>query len=390
MGLETAEDIFMPGYEWMGAEERAALNALMDEGGVLFAHGFVAQRKRFHVREFEARLKDVFGAQDVLCVSSGTAAIKVALKAMGVGPGDEVITQSFNFIAGLEAIVDCGATPVITGIDDSLNMDVAHMQAMITPRTRAIMPVHMLGVPADIQRINQIARARGIPVLEDACEALGARIGQGWAGAAADIGVFSFDFGKTITTGEGGAVLTQKSPFIDRARQYHDHGHMNLPQVPRGQDTAGLCGFNFRMSELNAVVGKAQLEKMQRIVDESQRRYLALDAALSDRRWCHKRVIPHDVTPSFDTYVIEVPDEKRREQVIAVLKAQGFGTKNLPDAMRWHCSAYWGHMGFDHQTPAQLAALAKLQRQVAVPIVLGRGVAEYTQLGAALEQAAAS
>ena len=117
----------MPGFELIGQEERDALNALMDEGGVFFAHGFDAKRKRYHVRELEADFREFLTCHDALCVSSGTAAIKVALKALGVGFGDEVITQGFNFIADFEAIIDCGATPVVAGSDDTLNMDPAQL-----------------------------------------------------------------------------------------------------------------------------------------------------------------------------------------------------------------------------------------------------------------------
>ncbi|MGV6840265.1 MAG: DegT/DnrJ/EryC1/StrS family aminotransferase, partial [Planktomarina sp.] len=172
----------MPGFELIGDEERAALNALMDEGGVFFAHGFGHLRKKYHVREFEAAFKGYLNANDALCVSSGTAAIKVALKALGIGPGDEVITQCFNFIATLEAIVDCGATPVIAGSDDTLNMDPAQLDVLITPNTRAIMPVHMLGVPAHMNQILDIAAKHNIPVIEDACEAVGAKYNGQYAG----------------------------------------------------------------------------------------------------------------------------------------------------------------------------------------------------------------
>lgn len=373
----------MPGFELIGDEERAALNALMDEGGVFFAHGFGHLRKRYHVREFEAAFKDYLNANDTLCVSSGTAAIKVALKALGVGPGDEVITQCFNFIATLEAVVDCGATPVIAGSDDTLNMDPAQLEALITPKTRAIMPVHMLGVPAHMDAILDIAARHNIAVIEDACEAVGAKYGGQYAGTLGDAGVFSFDFGKTITTGEGGLVILQNADMATKARWYHDHGHMNLEGVPRGLDKAGMTGFNYRMSELNAVIGKVQLGKLDYIVTQSKARYEALNDGITAQA-LQKRAIPAKAEPAFDTVIFEIADDDLRVKVISLLGEMGFGTKNLPDAMNWHCSVFWDHMGFDTRSPVALDTLARLERQVAIPVVLGRSVDDYAQLAAAL------
>ena len=142
----------MPGFEVIDEKEKKAISRIFDEGKVFFAHGFDKKRKHYHVREFEQKLKSVFTPKmaDVLCVSSGTAAIKVALKALGIGRGDEVITQSFNFIATVEAIVDTGANVVFTDIDDTLNMCPKNLESLISKKTKAIIPVHMLGVPADM------------------------------------------------------------------------------------------------------------------------------------------------------------------------------------------------------------------------------------------------
>ncbi len=377
----------MPGYEVIGKEEQQALWDLFEEGGVLFAHGFQTRRKKFHVREFEAQLAQLFGADDALCLSSGTAAIKVALKAMDIGPGDEVITQCFNFIATLEAIIDCGAIPVIAGSDRSLNMDPDQIEALITPRTKAIMPVHMLGVSADMDRILEIAKVHKLSVIEDACEAVGGFYDGQFLGTLGDMGVISFDFGKTITTGEGGLVLTSNRQLAQRARQYHDHGHRNLSNVPRGLDTAGMIGFNYRMGEMNAVVGKVQLSKLTTIISQTKERYLAFDQGISSSMLL-KRMIPAKAEPAYDTFIFEVANDALRVALIGCLNDLGFGTKNLPDAINWHCSVYWSHMGFDTKTKAALDTQSLLQRQIAVPIMLGKSVKDYAYLAASCEELA--
>lgn len=373
----------MPGFEWIGEDERAALNALMDEGGVFFAHGFDGKRKAYHVRELEAQFCDQMSLGNALCVSSGTAAIKVALKAMGVKAGDEVITQCFNFVAGLEAIVDCGATPVIAGSDATLNMDPAQLEGLITEKTACIMPVHMLGVPAKMDEINAIAKAHNIPVLEDACEAVGAKYGGQFVGAVGDFGVFSLDYGKMITSGEGGLVIAKTQDDANTARYYHDHGHMNLPDRPRGRDKAAMPGYNCRMSELNAVVGKVQLGKLQRICDETKQRYMALHKGLADvlGERAYPREIPANSEPTYDTYIFGTQDDALRLAVIDHLTTAGFGTKNLPDAMEWHCSVYWEHFDFDVKTPPALATQTLLLEQVAIPVMLGIEVSAYEKLG---------
>jgi 8-amino-3,8-dideoxy-alpha-D-manno-octulosonate transaminase len=139
----------MPGFELIGEEERAAVNKWFDDGGVLFAHGFDDIRNnRYHVREFETQFAEYLGVNYAQAVSSGTAALKIALNALGVKPGDEVITQAFTFIATAEAIIDVGAKPVFVNINETLNIDPSELESAITDKTAAIVPVHMLGVAA--------------------------------------------------------------------------------------------------------------------------------------------------------------------------------------------------------------------------------------------------
>ena len=188
----------MPGFELIDSQEKEIVNKIFDDGGILFAHGFDALRKNYHVREFEESFNDVLRFNHSLAVSSGTAAIKIALKALDVKAGDEVITQAFNFIATVEAILDLGAIPIITNIDNSLNMDVEDCESLITKKTKVILPVHMLGMTADMEGIMNLAAKHDLKVLEDCCEATGAKYQGKYVGNVADAGAFSFDFGKVI------------------------------------------------------------------------------------------------------------------------------------------------------------------------------------------------
>ena len=150
----------MPGYELLGREELEAIKQIFNEKPVLFAHGFDNVRRAYHVRDFEKALEKQFDSKHAVCVSSGTAAIKIALKALGVKAGDEVITQGFNFIATVEAIHDIGAIPIITDVDSTLNMCPKSLKEKINKKTRAIIPVHMLGVPARFRPRCKLSRSR--------------------------------------------------------------------------------------------------------------------------------------------------------------------------------------------------------------------------------------
>ena len=370
----------MPGFELIDTKEKEALNNLFEEGGVLFAHGFDGIRKKYHVREFESELSKFFGSNHSLCVSSGTAAIKCALASYDIKPGDEVITQSFNFIATLEAIYDIGAVPVVVGIDESLNMCPKKLKNAISKRTKAIMPVHMLGVPADMNAIKKIAEIQNIPVIEDACEAVGAKYDGKFVGTLCDYGIFSFDFGKNITTGEGGAILSKKSELDVLVREYHDHGHKNIKDLPRGLDLASKPGFNYRMGEMNAVVGKEQLKKLDYILKENKKRYMILQCGIEEIQDIKIRHIPNLAEPSYDTFIFEINDENKRDKIKDILTNSGIGTKNLPDAIRWHCSYFWDYFLDNERNKHAEETLHKLSKNIAVPIVLKKDCQDYQNI----------
>lgn len=377
----------MPGFEVIDEEEKKAISRIFDEGKVFFAHGFDNKRKHYHVREFENKLKTVFSPQmaDALCVSSGTAAIKVALKALGIGKGDNVITQSFNFIATVEAIVDTGASVIFTDIDDTLNMSPMSLESLITKKTKAIIPVHMLGVPADMISINKIGKRFKIPIIEDACEAIGAKVAKKYVGGLSEFGVFSFDFGKMITTGEGGALFSKKKNDGKIARMYHDHGHKNIPDLPRGLDRAGLIGFNYRMTEISGAFGKVQLGKFSSILKESKKRYLTLERYISHNQ-IKLRHVNLGNEPNYDTFVISIENKKLRDRVISLLNQTGFGTKNLPDAFNWHCAYFWKHINKKIRNKEVTNCYKRLLRCVAIPILVSKPIIDYKNIASYINE----
>lgn len=332
----------MPGNELINFKEKDAVKKIFDNGGVLFAHGHDVKRKNiFLVRLFEKKVASFLKSKHSVALSSGTAAIKTALKAVGVGPGDEVITQCFNFIATVEAILDCGAKPVITNIDETLNMDPEDLEKVITKKTKAIIPVHMLGFSAEIKKIINIAKKRKIPVIEDVCEAFGAKYHNKYLGNFGDIGVFSFDYNKTITTGEGGMIITNNKKYFKYAKEYHDHGHENNPKYPRGEDTKSIYGFNYRMTEMQAAVGLEQLKKIKFILRDNKTKYKSLYQKIKDRFLIRKEI--KFSKPIYDTFIFKFQNLNEKKEILKIIKNNNISTKNLPDAIKWHFASYWSH-----------------------------------------------
>tara|TARA_Y100000996_G_C22532057_1_gene646888 strand:+ start:221 stop:1354 length:1134 start_codon:yes stop_codon:yes gene_type:complete len=369
----------MPGFEIIDKREKKAVTNLFDkEGGVLFAHGYEKLRKKFHVREFENQISKKFKVRKTLLVSSGTAAIKIALKSIGIKSGDEVITQSFNFIATIEAIIDTGAKPIICDIDENLNMDLADLNKKITKKTKAIIPVHMLGQSVDIQNIIKIAKKKKLFIVEDNCETVGGKYKGKYLGGFGHMGILSFDFGKTITTGEGGAILTNNNKLYKICREYHDHGHRNSKKLTRGNDIRSRVGFNYRMTELQATVGKIQLSKLDFILKKNKQRYSELYKRISKK--FHVRSEIKNSKGINDTFIFFVDQKKKREKIIKILKKYKIGTKNLPDALKWHCSYYWGHAIDKKQINNSVKSKNLLLKCISIPIFINKSLNIYKKL----------
>ncbi len=222
------------------------------------------------VSEFERALAEYVGRRRAVAVNSGTSGLFLSLLALGVGPGDEVITTPFTFIASATCIMMAGATPVFVDIDSvSLNIDPRRIEAAVTGRTKAILPVEVFGNPAGFDRVHEIAKRRGLPVVEDSCEALGSALNGKKAGTFGTLSTFGFYPNKQITTGEGGMILTDDDDLADTCVSLRNQG--------RGKEGGWLAherlGYNFRLSDINCALGVAQLSRIGEI--KAKRRQVA-------------------------------------------------------------------------------------------------------------------
>lgn len=368
----------MPGFEWIDKKELKAVKKIFNEGATLIAHGFDKIRKNYYVRDFEKFSNKYFKSKNCLAVSSGTAAIKISLKSLGVKAGDEVITQSFNFIATIEAILDCGAKPIIANIDKTLNMDPEEIPRLVTNKTKAIIPVHMLGVPCEMTKIIYYSKKFKIPILEDNCEAVGGKYKNKFLGTIGDIGVFSFDHGKIITSGEGGMILTDNRKYANYVREFHDHGHQNNKKFPRGRDTRKIFGFNYRMTELQGAIATVQLGKLNKMIAFNISRYKVLQKTLGTHFSIRK--IPETSKCIYDTFIFIQKNKKKRNKIINILNEMKFGTKNLPDAMQWHCSYFWDHALPKKQVKRSKKSFEILNNCIAIPILKNKSIKQYQEL----------
>lgn len=333
----------MPGYEWIGETEKEQINEVLDTG-ILFRYEFKNERKGIYkVREFEEQFAHYTGAVYAHAVPSGTAALKVALAALGVGPGDEVITQGFTFVATFEAIIEAGAVPVPAEIDETLNMDPADFEKKITERTRAVIPVHMLGSPARIQEIINIARKHNIKVIEDTAQALGAAVGGKKLGTWGDMGTFSFDFYKTITTGEGGMVITNDRELYVRASEYADHGHDHNPEVSRAMEGRSMLGFNYRMNELQGAVGLAQLAKLDDMIQRQQQNQMLIRETLESCEGITMRILPENGKDSYSHVCFFLPDAEKAVAFHKEITGKGLQAIYFRNNF-WHFLANWEHL----------------------------------------------
>lgn len=277
---------------------------------------------------FEQAFKDYTGRKYAVAVNSGTSGLYLCLRAMGIGPGDEVITTPFTFIASATTIMMTGATPVFADIDpEYLNIDPAEIEKKITRRTKAIMPVEVFGNPAHFDNILAVAQNHNLPLLEDCCEALGSQLNGRMAGTFGIAGVFAFYPNKQITTGEGGMVVTDDERLADLCVSMRNQG--------RGKSGGWLAherlGYNYRLSDINCALGIVQLSRIEEIVAKRKRVAESYLDKLADEDRILLPREPENARMSWFVFVIRLRDrfEKQdRDEIISKMHARGIQVSN--------------------------------------------------------------
>jgi len=312
--------------------------------GVLFRYGFDdARAGHWKTRSFEAELCRKLRAGHCHVCSSGTAALNIAMAACGIGAGDEVIVPTFTFIATIEGVLQAGAVPVFADIDETLCMDPESVKGRITDRTRAVVPVHMCGSMARIDEIVAVCAGAGLVLIEDTAQAIGATFHGRALGTFGDMGCYSFDPVKTITCGEGGAVVTDDRDLYHRAEQYADHGHDHVG-ADRGAEGHPILGTNHRISELGAAVGLAQLRKLDGIIETQRRNKARLRDAFASRSEVTFRTIPDPPGDSATFLSVFAPDEHTARDWTSALADAGVPGCFYWYDNNWHYPRKWDHL----------------------------------------------
>lgn len=295
----------------LGSEEEAAVIDVLRSG-------LLAQGEK--VALFEKKFADFINSKHAIATSSGTTALHLALLGLGIGPGDEVITTAFSFIASTNAILYTGAKPVFVDIDpQTFNLNPEIITEKITEKTKAILVVHLYGLPADMKRISQIAKKYNLLVIEDACQAHGAMINNQMVGTFADVGCFSFYPTKNMTTGEGGMVVTNNDNVAEKVKLLREHGMKKRYYYE-------MLGYNFRMTEIAAVIGMVQLKKLDKFNAMRNSNATSLTKLLSLTPQVTTPYIPAGFSHVFHQYTIKLANKQLRNSLQEYLYQNGVGS----------------------------------------------------------------
>ena len=324
-GTPVRSEPLLPGYPGgllIGDAEKAAVMEVLDSQS-LFRH--YGPRPMHKVTQLERAFAKAMGAGHAVGVTSGTAALMTSLAALGVGPGDEVIVPTYTWVATINAVIHLGAVPVFVDIDETLTMDPTKVEAAVTPETKAVLPVHMRGAGTDMGPILDIARRRNLRIVEDAAQALGGRYRGRRLGTLGDIGAFSLQYHKVITTGEGGMVVTDSPRLWERAVRYHDQGSIRMEEldetIPVGNEL--MIGINFRMSEITGAIGLVQLERMEWIIGQMRAHKAAMIDGLRGIDGLTIRPLPDPDGDTGATLMIYLPTAESAREFSRALNAEG-------------------------------------------------------------------
>ncbi len=332
---------------------------------------------------FEAACAAAAGRRHGVGVNSGTSGLHLCVKALGIGAGDEVVTTPFTFIATTNSILFEGAQPVFADIDPgSYNLDPSALEAALTPRTKAIMPVEVFGNTAHFDAYERIARGRGLRMIEDCCEAMGGRLGGRHAGSFGDCGVFAFYPNKQVTTGEGGMIVTDSEDLRDLCRSLRNQG-----RGAEGWLAHARLGYNYRLSELAAALGAAQMRRLDAILAGRRRVAAMYHEALSGIDGLHLPPMAEPDRASWFVYVVRLADDRAaadRDAVIERLRADGIecGSYFAPVHAQPHVMAAAGTRAGQFPVAERIAA-----RTIALPFHANLDAAAVGRVAEALADA---
>lgn len=338
----TPEPPNFPGGTAIGAEEEAAVVEVIRHKRLFRYYG--PEEGPSKVTEFEEAFARHMGAGYARAVNSGTAALICALVGAGVGPGDEVIVPAYTWISTATAPLMLGAIPVIAEVDDSLTLDPADVRRKVTPLTRAIMPVHMRGGPTDMDAIMAIAREHGLAVVEDVAQANGGSFHGRRLGSIGDVGAFSLQFNKMITTGEGGVVTSNDRAKWLRASVFHDpvNEGMGRDDVDPAEVPA-FPGQNYRATEMLGAIGLVQLGRLDGLLEALRRRKRQIKAGIEGIAGLQFRRLNDEAGDAGICIIMFLPSVEKATEFNAALAAEGVGTWRLYDPAErdYHVYAHW-------------------------------------------------
>ncbi len=296
-------------------EEIEAVKRVLESG--MLAEGKVS-------REFEKLFSEFVGTKFATVTSNGTTALSTALEAMGIQPGDEIITSPFTFIASANSIAMVGGIPIFVDIKpDTYNIDPDLIEAAITEKTKAIMPVHIFGMPADMKRIMEIAEKHGLQVIEDACQAHGGSINGTQIGNLGHCATFSFYATKNILTGEGGMVTTNDEELYDRMLMIKNHG-----RGKHGGYSHYQIGYNNRMMDIVAAIGVEQMKRFEFVINERRKNALEYDKFFSEFDEIKPQVEDDGFQSAYHLYAPSIySDKMTRDEIVSALRDEGVGSR---------------------------------------------------------------